>query len=375
MTALHLISLFVLLSFSLAETTLAAEVPSNASPRKFGDGWDCNRGYAKDASSTKCEPVQVPENGQLNVFGNAWECKRGFAKSGSGTECVEVLLPQNAVLDYTGHNWVCARGFKKDSSGKACAQVYVPQNAELDFTGQRWTCKRGFKPGESSTACEAVAIPEYGQLDYSGRDWVCKSGYKREGAFKCALILIPENAKLNIFGTDWECKEGFSKKDASCLEMTPEEKAQQQVLIATAKRAFEERHKAVAARQLCETEYKTGAKVCIAISGGDFDCQKDYSGDHFKGCEAEISYDLNTDYGGGAYLDVDVSCEVEIEYKGRNAYVSKTDSDNYSDSHSLYAHDSEASSLTFDFPFSTFDEVVQAKVADVRCEIESVNLW
>jgi hypothetical protein len=63
----------------------------------------------------------------------------------------------------------------------------------------------------------------------------------------------------------------------------------------------------------CETEYKTNAQACVRISGGDLDCNKSFMGNYYRDCDVTLSYDVETDYAGDSYLDVEVECTVEIE--------------------------------------------------------------
>jgi hypothetical protein len=125
----------------------------------------------------------------------------------------------------------------------------------------------------------------------------------------------------------------------------------------------------------CETEHKTGAEVCMGVSNADLDCNKSFSGNYYRDCEVELSYQLTTDYNGGSYLDVDVSCEVEISYRGRKGYISSSDSDSETQSHSLFANDSESASMDFDFSFMSSKEVYKVEIESAECQIDSVNLW
>jgi hypothetical protein len=125
----------------------------------------------------------------------------------------------------------------------------------------------------------------------------------------------------------------------------------------------------------CETEYKTNAEVCVEITGGDIDCNESYSGNYYNDCDVSLSYDVNTDYSGGAYLEVEVECTVEIEYKGRNTYSTQTDSSYEDESHSLYAHDSDSETLSFNFSFGSYQEITSAKISSAECEIDSVEMY
>lgn len=107
----------------------------------------------------------------------------------------------------------------------------------------------------------------------------------------------------------------------------------------------------------CETEYKTGAEVCVTLTNTELHCREDYSGKYYRGCEVTVEYELSTNYSGGAYLDVEVECQVEIRYTGPGMYSWRSDSSAEDESHSLYAHGSDSDSFTFDFSFSSYNEV------------------
>lgn len=124
----------------------------------------------------------------------------------------------------------------------------------------------------------------------------------------------------------------------------------------------------------CETEYKTNAEVCVQITGRDLDCSKSYSGDYYRDCDAVLSYDVETDYSGGSYLDVEVKCTVEIEYKGRQTYSTQSDSSSKDESHSLYAHGNDSERMRFSFSLSSYKEITSVKISSAKCEIESVDL-
>ena len=125
----------------------------------------------------------------------------------------------------------------------------------------------------------------------------------------------------------------------------------------------------------CESEYKTNANVCVDITDGEINCNKDFSGSYYTDCEVELEYEVRTDYSGRAYLDVAVECEVEIEYKSRSSYVPQSDSDREDESHDLFAHDSESNTLEFDFSFSSFQEITSVKISDASCEVTRVDLY
>ena len=71
----HLLMLLVLLTavpgrvFAKGGTV---EMPENASAKKYGSGWECDRGYR--ASKETCLALKVPKNAHLDYSGNEWKC-------------------------------------------------------------------------------------------------------------------------------------------------------------------------------------------------------------------------------------------------------------------------------------------------------------
>jgi hypothetical protein len=115
--------------------------------------------------------------------------------------------------------------------------------------------------------------------------------------------------------------------------------------------------------------------VCVKITNVDLHCNKSFMGNYYGDCDATLSYNVETDYSGGSYLDVEVECTIEIEYKGRQTYFTQSDSDRTDESHTLYAYGSDSETKSFNFSFSPFTEVYSVKISSARCEIERVDLW
>ena len=157
--------------------------------------------------------------------------------------------------------------------------------------------------------------------------------------------------------------------------MTPQELQKQRELEQAIIAEMQRRKAQGVSGDDCETEYKTNAEVCVEITGGDIDCNESYSGNYYRDCDVTLSYDVHTDYSGGAYLDVEVECSVEIEYKGSQTYSNQSDSISQDESHSLYAHVSESESMNFNFSFSSYQEITSAKISSAECEIDSVDMY
>lgn len=185
----------------------------------------------------------------------------------------------------------------------------------------------------------------------------------------------PENASINAYGSGWKCNSGYKKIGNACQKMASEDiRKQRQIQEKLLLEMMRRKAQGVSGDD-CESEYKTNAEVCVEITGGDLDCSEDYSGSYYRDCDVTLSYELKTDYTGGAYLDVEVECTVEIEYKGRNTYSTQSDSSYDDESHSLYAQGSESETMYFSFSFSSYQEIIGAQLSFAECEIESVDLY
>ena len=217
-------------------------------------------------------------------------------------------------------------------------------------------------------------MPANAQLNYLGNGWECQKGYFKSGN-QCGQVVLPENAQLNYLGNGWECKQGYKKIKSECSAMTADEIQQQQELQLLALKKYRERKSRVLIEGDCETENKTNANVCVKIKDSSIDCNENFDQTAYRDCDVDLSYKVETDYAGGTYLDVDVKCRVEIEYKGRNSYSTKSDEESISDSYNLYANDSLSKTKSFNFSFSSFEEVTSAKISNLECKINNVELW
>ena len=193
---------------------LAIVIPANAyeTNRTYGSGWECHHGF-REVDETACVAVVVPDGGFLDPSGERWRCLRGFVKVNDA--CQEVLVPENAYL-VDGSNWECSRGFEKANDG--CSAIEVPLNGYLNGSryGQPWSCERGFF--ERNDLCEAVVIPEFAYFDDAtyGEGWKCQRGYVAlDGG--CQVIEIPANAHLDRTGNRWACNRNFQKSQGECV--------------------------------------------------------------------------------------------------------------------------------------------------------------
>jgi len=247
----------------------------------------------------------------------------------------------------------------------------IPKNAHPNIFNSGWQCDRGYK--RSGQECVKVVVPENAHIGIYGSGWQCDRGYKRSGQ-ECVKVVVPENAHIDIYGSGWQCDRGYKKVESTCVPMTKEELKKQKELEQAILREIQRRKTQGVSGDDCETEYKTNTDVCVEISGGDLDCNKSYAGDYYRDCDVALEYDVETNYQGGSYLDVEIECTVEIEYKGRQIYSSRSDSSSEDESHTLYAHGSESEAMNFNFSFSSYKEVTSVKISSAECEIESVYL-
>jgi hypothetical protein len=248
----------------------------------------------------------------------------------------------------------------------------VPNNATTNRFGIGWTCNSGFK--RVGDTCARIEVPPNGKLNYFGTDWECNSGFARVGAI-CSRIAIPPNGKLNYFGTGWECNSGYKVVSGSCVAMNNDEIAQAEARQRAIVAAVAARRSSFASGNTCETEPKSGAEVCLSITNVDIDCSKSYTGTYYRSCDATVSYNLETDFKGRGYIDVDVECYVEIAYNRKNYVSSSNDSTTKDVSTSLYANGSDSESMDFYFSFSSYAEVNRVRVSSHRCKIDEISLY
>ena len=217
----------------------------------------------------------------------------------------------------------------------------------------------------------AADIPENAHTNILGTGWECDKGYRRSGS-RCVGVQVPDHAHLDFLGHGWECDKGFKRVANQCQAMTPAEIEQQRELEKALLNKMLKRRAGVTGDD-CEWEYEAEAEVCVTTTDASLDCNKSYAGNYYRGCEVEIDYELVTSYEGDGYLDVEVECSAEIEYKGRDFAFWRSDSADDDESHNLYALGSDSGDVTLDFSFSSYKEVIRVKLDSAECEIESVN--
>ena len=247
---------------------------------------------------------------------------------------------------------------------EATEQVIAPENAYV--SGSRWFCNKGFR--QTGSKCEKVIAPENAYV--SGARWFCDKGFRQTGS-KCEKVIAPENAYVS--GARWFCNKKYKKVGAACQLMTAQELLEQKARQAAMLEEYRIRQLMGVSGDDCETEWDSGARVCVEVEDVSLDCSKNYDG-FFRSCDVEISYDVRTDYKGNKYLDVDVECEADINYKKNTGY-SGSDSDSDDESHNLYANGSDSDTIQLSFSFSSYNEVYKVDVGNYECEIDSVNLW
>jgi hypothetical protein len=54
---------------------------------------------------------------------------------------------------------------------------------------------------------------------------------------------------------------------------------------------------------------------------------KSFAGEYYGSCSMSVECEIETDYDDDGYIEAEVSCEVEISYRGRQIYAARSDSD------------------------------------------------
>ena len=358
--------LLLIFVFNILLITNTHSMPENAKTNAYGNGWTCVSGFRQIRN--ECIKVETPPNAKLNYAGNGWECVSGFRQVSNG--CVKVELPNNAKLNYAGNGWECVSGFRQVSNG--CVKVELPNNAKLNYAGNGWECVSGFR--QVSNGCVKVDLPDNSKLNYAGNGWECVSGF-RQVSNGCVKVELPNNAKLNYAGNGWECNKSYKISSGNCIAMNADEILAMEVREKAVATAIAARRALLANGNSCKTEDKTGAEVCLKITNVNFDCSKSSYGNYYNSCEASINYELETNFKGRGYLDVDVVCRVEIDYSGKGFYSTKNNYITKEESSSLYANGTDSEKLRFDFSFSNYEEVSRAKIISHKCEIDDIDLY
>jgi len=206
----------LLLALPAVAQTAATPMPPNASAKSYGDGWECDIGYRRNAEA--CAAVVVPANAYdtQRAYGLGWACLRGFRVT-DDLSCAAVAVPDGAFLDPSGDRWRCLRGYRKIDEG--CQEVVLPANSYLSETsyGSEWVCNRGFEA--SGEICVAIAVPENGYLNTAsyGQPWNCERGFFAKGDL-CVAVAVPENGYFDdaTYGSGWKCSRGFAASGDTC---------------------------------------------------------------------------------------------------------------------------------------------------------------
>src|SRR5680860_1258952 len=151
---LYAVAVIVAATFGIQKSF--AEAPPHSHPKRYGEGWECDRGYR--VKDNLCVKIQVPANAYLSAHGRYWTCKRGFLKDGDS--CIKISVPKTGFLDdrvYEG--WSCKIGYQKEEA--ECAVVEVPENAHPVYSAfsKGWECNRRYK--EEGRECIRVVCLLY----------------------------------------------------------------------------------------------------------------------------------------------------------------------------------------------------------------------
>jgi len=219
----------------------------------------------------------------------------------------------------------------------------------------------------------ASAMPANASKSPYGSSWVCNKGFSRSGN-ECVAVVPPANAALNFSGNGWVCNKGYTKEKSGCREMTAVEKSAEAERHRLALAAVQARELQIAAGRHCESEYRSGAEVCLALVDTDLQCDNAIFGNHYQSCNVEISYRLETTYQGSSSIYATFECEAELSYLGKNIFGG-SDSDSERKSTTLYAGDSVRGTIELDFSFGVFAEVTRATLDSASCRVKDLNLY
>lgn len=247
----------------------------------------------------------------------------------------------------------------------------LSQNAHKNPFGGGWECNRGFK--QVGNECQKVQLPANAVLDILGNDWECKRGFKRTGN-ECGKLTIPANASIDILGNDWICNKGFKRSASECQQMADGEKKSEADRDKALRDEIKRRQARGARGNHCDSEYRSGANVCVTVKNAELACSEAYDGSSYDSCRVEVSLYIETDYRGRGYVDGRVKCEASVSTMGSSGYES-TQTNDERWSFSLYANDSSTRSIDIDFSFSNYDKVRKVWISDLTCRVRDLYTY
>jgi len=372
-------TLFVSLTVSANES-----IPNNAHKTPYsisGKNWVCDTGFYED--NNQC--LHIPENAQPKayaLFGRKWDCKTGFYLSNK-SECLPLKLPKNSSQSYTNSNsWKCNHGFERN--GAECTPVVIPDNARLrpafayGILGNKkpWECNSGFYP--KGNECVKLSLPENSHQSYpESSSWSCDRGYEKN-ANACTAITIPDNATLNYLGSGWTCNSNFKKSDSECIPLSEEEIAQNKAQVEKLLKAYREKRQRLEtygpSGSSCQTEYTTGAEVCLGNLSARLRCNESYLGNYYDTCYVYMDYTIETNHRGSSDISVSVDCSATISHTSPKDYISGSKSGYSSDTHYVSSYGTVNAEQEMYISFGYLDEPTEVRIKYSTCDITSANL-
>ena len=223
------------------------------------------------------------------------------------------------------------------------------------------------------TYAYAYEIPENATKNRYGGGWTCNKGFSKSGN-GCTEIQLPKNAVLDFSGNNWTCEQGFIKERKSCREMSTAEKtaadARRERLLA----AIKAREAQIASGRHCETEYRSGAEVCLVITERNLECQKALLEDYYQSCEVEIGYRIDTTYRGRSSIETSFECSANLSSSG-DRILGSYDTVSNRGQQTLYADDSRGGTLNLTFTFGLFANTTRVKLDSTKCRINDLSLY
>lgn len=86
-----------------AAPTAKGALPENAIASRYGDGWECKRGFIMQAGV--CTAIAIPPHASLDSYGNQWSCDRGYERRRDS--CAPIVIPANAYANHAGPTANC----------------------------------------------------------------------------------------------------------------------------------------------------------------------------------------------------------------------------------------------------------------------------
>lgn len=121
----------------------------------------------------------------------------------------------------------------------------------------------------------------------------------------------------------------------------------------------------------CPPDDKAEDNVILKVIETRFFCSESDCDHHYRGCKIEITYGLLAENVSGIPIGTSVYCKARIVYKTEHGYQINSESYSENSHHDIDARTRGRSTVNLDFTFSSYEQVIEARLRSVECRIQT----